>query len=323
MVVTAAAPAGAALYGKHLLSMRQFQRPDLEHLFSEAEALRDAAEHGALQAPLAGRILVSAFFDASTRTRLAHETAMLRLGGGVTGFADPEVTRAGGATQESLHDVFRMLSEYGDAIVVRHPETGVAAVAAHAAGDRAVVINAGDGTGEHPTQTLTDLYSIWRRFGKIDGLRIGVVNDLRMRCTRSLLRGLRDFDCTVYAVAAPGKGLDPQLRQECAERGQRVQVCEDLREMLPEVDAVYSSPTILDEVSDRTPADDMLRGDAPLTAALLDEYGHPGLAVFHPLPRKGEIDASLDPTPFNGYWDQAHNGVPIRMALLSLMLGCK
>ncbi|MFJ9855029.1 aspartate carbamoyltransferase [Streptomyces sp. NPDC101150] len=320
MVVTAAAPAATALHGRHLLSMQQFQRRDLENLFTKAEALRIAAEQGALHAQLAGRVLVSAFFDASTRTRLAHETAMLRLGGAVTGFADPEVTRAGGTTQESLYDVFRMLSEYGDVIVVRHPETGVAAMAAHAAGGRAAVINGGDGTGEHPTQTLTDLYSIWRRFGKIDGLRIGVVNDLRMRCTRSLLRGLRDFDCTVYAVAAPGKELDAQLREECTQRGQRVEVCEDLREMLSRVDAVYSSPTILDEVSDLSPTDGVLRGDTPLTASLLGQHGQPDLAVFHPLPRKGEIDRSLDSTPFNGYWEQAHNGVPIRMALLSLML---
>ncbi|QHC22077.1 aspartate carbamoyltransferase [Streptomyces sp. GS7] len=301
--------------------MQQFQRRDLENLFTKAEALRLAAEQGALPLRFAGRVLVSAFFDASTRTRLAHETAMLRLGGAVTGFADPEVTRAGGATQESLYDVFRMLSEYGDVIVVRHPETGVAALAAHAAGDRAAVINAGDGTGEHPTQTLTDLYSVWRRFGKIDGLRIGVVNDLRMRCTRSLLRGLRDYDCTVYAVAAPGKGLDSQLREECAQRGPHLEICEDLREVLPQVDAIYSSPTILDEVSSVRPADGVLRGDTPLTASLLEQYGQPDLAVFHPLPRKGEIDSSLDSTPFNGYWEQAHNGVPIRMALLSVMLG--
>ena len=270
-----------------------------------------------LGTPLAGKVLVSAFFDTSTRTRLSHESAMARLGGGVIGFADAAVTRASGSAPESELDLFRMLALYGDVIVTRHPVTGTPEnVAEHL--DDALVVNAGDGVGEHPTQTLTDVYTLWQRFGRLDGLHVAVVNDLRMRCVRSLLRALRNFDTRVTAVPGPGTGLDDDLVAECARHGPEVRVAHRIGSALGEADAVYSSPTVLDEPSSGPTSD--VDGDTPLTAALLRESARPGLLVLHPLPRKGELDPSVDDTPHNGYWQQARNGVLVRMAMLKLML---
>lgn len=302
--------------GRHVLSIGQFGREDLETLFQTADQIEVAARRGLLGTPLAGKVLVSAFFDTSTRTRLAHESAMARLGGGVIGFADASVTRASGSVPESELDVFRMLALYGDVIVTRHPVTGTPEeVAEHL--DNALVVNAGDGVGEHPTQTLADVYTLWRRFGGLDGLHVAVVNDLRMRCVRSLLRALRDFDTRVTAVPGPGMGLDDALIAECAGHGPEVRTVDRIRVALGEADAVYSSPTVLDEPPVGATEVD---GDTPLTAGLLRESARPGLTVLHPLPRKGELDPSVDDTPFNGYWQQARNGVLVRMAMLKLML---
>jgi aspartate carbamoyltransferase catalytic subunit len=324
MVVTSTGVTGAAgtsaFRDQHVLSIGQFGRADLETLFETADEIRTADEHGLLGTPLHGKVMVSAFFDTSTRTRLAHESAMVRLGGGVIGFADASVTRASGSVGESDLDVFRMLALYGDVIVTRHPVTGMPQRAARGMGS-ALVINAGDGVGEHPTQTLTDVYTLWRRFGRVDGLHIAVLNDLRMRCVRSLLRALRHFDVDVTGVPAAGKGFEPELVQECAESGPTLRGVAPMREALATVDAVYSSPTIIDDLPDQAPwrPDVAEDGDTPLTAQLLDEAAGPEMAVLHPLPRKGELDESVDDTTHNGYWQQARNGVLIRMALLKLM----
>lgn len=300
--------------GSHVLSMAQYDRTDLETLFTAVDEVRTYLAAGYPRRPLAGRVLASAFFERSTRTRLAHEVAMSRLGGGVTGFAEPSVTRAGGITQESHEDIARMLSLFGDVVVVRHPVTGwPARVAARSAG--ALFINGGDGVGEHPTQAMVDLYTLRQRFGQLDGLRILLVNDLRMRCVRSLLLGLRHFDCKVYGVGADGAGPDVPMAPA-------VSMCGSMRELLPEVDIVYSSPTVAQEPDDA-------RRDAGRDAGrlrritvnreLLDSSGNKHLTVLHPLPRGTEVAADVDDSPFNGYWEQAGNGVPVRMALLKLM----
>ncbi|MDL4815195.1 aspartate/ornithine carbamoyltransferase family protein [Actinomadura opuntiae] len=305
--------------GRHVLSLAPFGRGDLEALFDAADQAGRELAKGEVEQDLHGKILMSAFFDKSTRTRLAHETAMLRLGGSVSGFADAEVTRASGKTQESSADVFRMLALYGDVIVTRHPVTGEPARAAEAI-DGALIINAGDGTGEHPTQALTDLYTIRQRFGRIDGLRIVLVNDLRMRCVKSLLRGLAKYDCEVVGVAAPGMDLDPLARAEFEGAGRTIRFHDDLIGVLPEADVVYSSPTVAAELDAadraRPPA-----GELPLTGDLLAAVAPPELAVLHPLPRKGELATDVDGTRHNAYFQQAANGVSLRMALLRLMLG--
>jgi aspartate carbamoyltransferase catalytic subunit len=320
VVSTATELPAAGFRGRHILSITQFSREDLDTLFRTADEIDTAARHGLLGTPLAGKVLVSAFFDSSTRTRLAHESAMARLGGGVIGFADASVTRAGGDVPESALDIYRMLALYGDVIVTRHPITGTPEEAARHLRD-ALVVNAGDGVGEHPTQTLADLYTMWQRFGHLDGLHVAVGSDLRMRCVRSLLRALRHFDVTITGVPAPGMDFDPDLWAECTQRGQRVRTHPRIRDVLGEADVVYLSPTVIDDAPEVPPGpgEPVPDGDTPVTAELLHESAHAGLVVLHPLPRKGELHRSVDDTPHNGYWQQARNGVLVRMAMLTLM----
>jgi aspartate carbamoyltransferase catalytic subunit len=313
-MVIAASAIAPSFAGRDVLSMRQYTREDLDVLFAAAEDTAALWSSHRLGLPLQGRVLLSAFFDSSTRTRLSHESAMLRLGGSVAGFADASVTRAGGRTQEPIEDVFRMLSLYGDVIIMRHPETHAAARMAEYSD--VPVVNAGDGTGEHPTQAMVDLFSISRRLGRLDGLRLLLTHDLRMRCVWSLLRGLVHYDCEVIAVGAPGKGLEPAMKAEFAAAGRRIREHDDLRDVLGMVDAVYSSPTVAGE---STPAEGP---PMRLDRRLLERHGRAGgPVVFHPLPRKPEeLHPDLDETPFNGYWAQAANATFVRMALLQLIL---
>jgi aspartate carbamoyltransferase catalytic subunit len=295
--------------GRHVLSMSQYGPGDLRLLFAATEDMRTRVAGGRLGRPLGGRLLMSAFFERSTRTRLSHEAAMLRLGGAVSGFADPNVTRAGGSTGESDDDVARMLSLYADVVVVRHPVTGWPARMAQL-GHGALVINGGDGVGEHPTQALVDLYTLWQVFGQLDRLRVLLTNDLRMRCAHSLLVGLRRFGATVYGVAAPGKAPSG------ADQGGPELVARDqLPDLLSQVDVIYSSPTITPE-EPGSPRDNGVL----LNRRLLDTYASEHAVVLHPLPRRAELATDVDDTRFNGYWLQAANAVPVRMALLSLML---
>lgn len=303
---------GNGFTGQHVLSMAQYDERDLDLLFRTADQMRSALARGRPDRPLAGRLLISAFFDKSTRTRLAHETAMIRLGGTVSGFADPSTTRSGGSTKESDDDIARMVSLYGDVVVVRHLVTGWPARAA-ALSQGALVINGGDGVGEHPTQTMVDLYTLRQRFGRLDGLRILILNDLRMRCVRSLLLGLRHYDCEIYGISATGK----QSGSDLPDGVPPIRPRRDIRDLLSTVDVVYSSPTVAAEPAGG--GQDPL-GSVTLDRRLLQDYANPRLTVLHPLPRKGEVATDVDDTRFNGYWAQAGNGVPVRMALLKLML---
>jgi aspartate carbamoyltransferase catalytic subunit len=301
--------------GRHLLSMADVDRDAVELLLHATRATARDLAAGDLGAPLAGRVLMSAFFDASTRTRLAHETAMLRLGGQVSGFADVGVTRAGSSSQESAEDVLRMLDIYGDVIVGRRQSTGGFDAVAPTLRS-AVLVNGGDGAGEHPTQTLTDLATLHQECGGIDGLHVAVVNDLRMRCVRSLVRGLRLFDCTVTVLATPGMDLDPDLERECDVHGPQVRRAHSLEEALRGADAVYCSPTVAtDREDDAAPAD----GPVLCRDSLRSAPAH--LKVLHPLPRGPELHPDLDDTPHDAYFAQAHHGVTVRMGLLRLLLG--
>ena len=304
--------------GRHVLSMSQYDRLDLALLFAEADAAGEALASGRrserAERPLAGRLMVSAFFERSTRTRLAHEAAMLRLGGAVIGFAEASVTRSGGRTDESDDDIARMLSLYGDVVVVRHSATDWSKQVARASSG-ALFVNAGDGVGEHPTQAMVDLYSMWQRFGTLDGLRVLLVNDLRTRCVHSLLLGLSHFDCEIYAIRADGEGV----RDEPTPSGEPAVIfCEDVAEVLSKVDVVYSSPTVSVTPDGGQPAADQLL-EVNLDRKLLEAHANEHLTVLHPLPRKGELSTDLDDSRFNGYWAQSANGITVRMALLKLM----
>ena len=311
-----------SFYRRPVLSLRDFSRDDLDLLYAVADNISDLKIAGSRTGILGGRILVSAFFDRSTRTRLAHESAMIRLGGSVIGFASGETTRAAAADGESLTDTLRTLAHYGDVIVSRHPATGLLAAAAKSL--PVPVINGGDGAGEHPTQTMTDLYAIRSSLGAIDGTNILLVNDLRMRCVRSLVRGLRKYpSCTIHVLAEAQHRLPHDLVSECAGAAQKLVAHPDIAGALRAADVVYCSPTIGVDDLERTTLRTRAEPDCVLTKRLLDDatVSSPTTPmVLHPLPRGPELDQRIDGSKYEGYWDQVAYGVTIRMALLTLML---
>src|SRR3990170_5992617 len=193
--------------GRDILSLKGFERAEYFRLFEIADRLAPFARNRQKSDLLANKILVTAFYQPSTRTRLAHEAAMLRLGGSVTGFSDAKMTRAGDFYQESIKDTVHMLEYYGDVIVMRHFQQGAPAEAAK--WSSVPIINCGDGWGEHPTQVLTDLYTVLHEKGTLDGLTYLLVGDMRMRTMHSILYALSQFDAKAIVVGPPDMSLLP------------------------------------------------------------------------------------------------------------------
>ncbi|MFO7683819.1 MAG: hypothetical protein R6X34_27630 [Chloroflexota bacterium] len=187
--------------GRDILSLKDFERNEFFRVFEIAEQLEPIARNRRNSDLLKDKTLVTAFYQPSTRTRLAHEAAMIRLGGSVTGFSDAKMTRAGDFYQETIKDTVKMLEFYGDVIVMRHFQQGAPHEAAKWAS--VPIINGGDGWGEHPTQILTDFYTVMREKGRMDGLKWLAVGDMRMRTMHSLAYGLTQFDCPITFVSRP------------------------------------------------------------------------------------------------------------------------
>src|SRR2546426_11200022 len=198
--------------GRDILSLRDFERDDYARVFQVCEMLAPLARDRRNGDLLRNKILCSAFYQPSTRTRLSTEAAMLRLGGQVLGFSDAKMTRAGDFYQESVKDTVHMLEYYGDVIAMRHFQQGAPAEAARWAS--VPVINCGDGWGEHPTQVLTDLYTIWMEKGTLDGLKILCVGDMRMRTMHSILYAMSQFDMEALIVCPPEMSLLAEFKSE-------------------------------------------------------------------------------------------------------------
>jgi aspartate carbamoyltransferase catalytic subunit len=271
---------------------------------------------------LAAKTLVAAFYQPSTRTRLAHEAAMHRLGGRVVGFADPKMTRAGDFYQESIKDTVHMLEYYGDVIVMRHFQQGAPAEAARWAS--VPVINAGDGWGEHPTQVLTDLYTVANEKGTIDGLTFLCIGDMRMRTMHSLGYALTQFDAEAIFVSPPEMSLTEEFKAELADKGLTFREAEHVAEVIAEADVIYMEPVVQ---ADYTKSREESGGARPTTP---DNYrvtrellrtAKPDSIILHSLPRMDELPEDVDSTRHARYWEEAFNGVVMRMALLALVLG--
>src|SRR5512132_871628 len=199
--------------GRDILSLKEFERNEVFHVFDVAQRMEPIARARKNVDLLKEKTLVTAFYQPSTRTRLAHEAAMHRLGGHVTGFSDAKMTRAGDFYQESIKDTVKMLEYYGDVIVMRHFQQGAPHEAAKWAS--IPIINGGDGWGEHPTQILTDLYTVFREKGRIDGLKWLAVGDMRMRTMHSLGYALSQFDCPITFVSPAANALFPNSPDMC------------------------------------------------------------------------------------------------------------
>lgn len=290
---------------RHLVSIADLTDQQIVELLDRAAAYE--AEPLRAKDLLAGCILCTAFYEPSTRTRLSFEAAAIRLGGAVIGFSEGGSTSS--AKGETLEDTIRVLSGYADAIVLRHPETGAAKRAAEVAD--ASVINAGDGAGEHPTQTLLDLYTIRKEHGRIAGLKVGVVGDLRYgRTVHSLVPALKRLGAEPVAVAAPGLDLPEEV-------GAGIETA-DLETAATHCDVLYVTRIQQERFLDKDTYQ-AVKGSFLVDPPLLERTGSRAI-VLHPLPRVDEVSASLDALSAAKYFDQARNGVPVRMAVLSTLL---
>jgi aspartate carbamoyltransferase catalytic subunit len=299
---------------RHVLGIDDVSRIELDRLFQLTDDIKSADRHE-LRTVMRGQQLVTAFFEPSTRTRLSFQCAMLRLGGSSHGFTDLQQSRMAGISAESIADTARMLGLYGDVIVARHPLRGAVDVIARHAG--VPTINAGDGTGEHPTQTMVDLYTLRELLGDLDGVRILVLNDLRMRCVRSLVKAVQIFNGEIHIAGSQAAEGQRGTAGSAEWQGIRTVRYERIEDAIRKVDAVYVSPTV-----HRVSGNNV---DADLTARVLMTSASTGRQksgpfILHPLPRGPELPVDLDHQPQSVYFQQAANAVPLRMALLMTVL---
>ncbi|MGW8142863.1 MAG: aspartate carbamoyltransferase [Anaerolineales bacterium] len=308
--------------GRDILSLKDFGREEYFRIFEVGDRLAPFARDRHNTDLLAHKTLVTAFYQPSTRTRLAHEAAMHRLGGHVLGFSDAKMTRAGDFYQESIKDTVRMLEFYGDAIVMRHFQQGAPQEAAKWAS--IPVINAGDGWGEHPTQVLTDLYTILHEKGRLDGLKFLLIGDMRMRTMHSISYAMAQFDIDAYYVSPPDMSLTDDFKEEIKGLNLNFKEIEHVEEAIADVDVIYMEPVVQ---PDYTKSRDERTGDVGMTPAnykvtkdLLLKAKQDAI-VLHSLPRMDELPPEVDDTRHARYWIEAYNGVVVRMALLALIMG--
>ena len=308
--------------GRDILSLKDFGREEYFRVFEVGDRLAPFARDRQNTDLLANKTLVTAFYQPSTRTRLAHEAAMHRLGGHVLGFSDAKMTRAGDFYQESLKDTVRMLEFYGDALVMRHFQQGAPHEAAKWAS--IPVINAGDGWGEHPTQVLTDLYTILHEKGRLDGLKFLLIGDMRMRTMHSISYAMTQFDIDAFYVSPPDMSLTDDFKAEINALNLNFKEIEHVEEAIAEVDVIYMEPVVQ---PDYTKSRDERTGDVGMTPVnykvtkdLLRKAKQDAI-ILHSLPRMDELPPDVDTTRHARYWIEAFNGVVVRMALLALILG--
>lgn len=309
--------------GRDILSLKDFERNEFTHIFEIAKELEPIAKRRINSDLLAEKILVTAFYQPSTRTRLAHEAAMHRLGGHVTGFSDAKMTRAGDFYQESIKDTVKMLEFYGDVIVMRHFQQGAPHEAANWAS--IPVINGGDGWGEHPTQILTDLYTVLQEKGRIDGLNWLAVGDMRMRTMHSLAYGLTQFDCPITFVSPPELSLTDEFKTDIKKYSLRYREVEHVEQAIGEADVILVEPVVQPDYTksrdERSEDVGLTPPNYKITRELLESKAKSDAILLHSLPRMDEIPPDVDITHWSRYWQEAFNGVVMRMALLALVLG--
>lgn len=302
--------------GKHILSVSQFDVHDLAYIFDVAEEFRLLVRRIGVMDLLKGYILANLFYEPSTRTSSSFIAAMQRLGGTVIPIS--EVRYSSVSKGESLPDTIRTLECYADVIVLRHYEVGSAALAAHYA--RKPIINAGDGIGEHPTQALLDLFTILQERGRIDGLTVTMLGDLKYgRTVHSLAKLLALFNVRLIYVSPPALNMPDELVAALTERGVRQDRHTDLKDVLPETDVLYVTRIQKERFTD---ADEYerLKDVYSITPQVLHS-AKPDMTLMHPLPRVGEISMEVDSDPRAAYFRQMEYGLFVRMALLALVLG--
>src|SRR5512143_2280844 len=303
-------------YGQHILSVSQFARTDLEYIFAVAEEMRTMVERVGTFDLLKGKILTNLFYEPSTRTSSSFTAAMERLGGSVIPIN--EVKYSSVAKGESLPDTVRSLECYADVIVIRHAEVGSAAMAAKYA--RKPVINAGDGIGEHPTQALLDAFTIREELGRVDGLTVTLLGDLKHgRTVHSLARLLSLYKVKLNYVAPDILRMPAELIGELNERRVEQHESPALDGVLPETDVLYVTRVQKERFTDEAVYESVK--SAYVIDPQVMKAAKERMIVMHPLPRVGEISMEVDDDPRAAYFRQMEYGLYVRMALLAMVLG--
>ncbi len=303
-----------AMDKRSLISITDLSKEELLRLLELAAWF----ENNPGQRLLEGRVVATLFFEPSTRTRLSFESAINRLGARVIGFSDAANTSV--SKGETLHDTISVITNYCDLIVMRHSLEGAARYASEVA--RVPVVNAGDGANQHPSQTLLDLYSIQKTQGRLDGLRIMMVGDLKYgRTVHSLLEALSHFDTEFVFVSPPELRMPDEHKRRLDEKGLKYTELAELEGNMDEMDVVYMTRIQKERFNDPMEYErvknayvlrrEMLRGTRDT------------MKILHPLPRVGEIATDVDTDPHAYYFQQTRNGVWARMAIICYLLGVK
>jgi aspartate carbamoyltransferase catalytic subunit len=299
--------------GRDIISIEDFSREEITYILNNTKTMEPIATQGSDM--LKGKILATLFFEPSTRTRLSFEAAMLKLGGSVIGFAEAELASV--KKGENLADTVRTVENYADVIALRHPLDGAAKLAAELS--KVPIINGGSGSEEHPTQALIDLYTIQKEKGKIDGLKIALVGDLRYgRTVHSLAYALSLYNIDLYLISPETLRMRREVLRTI---NKKISVTEDsnLEKVIPQVDVLYVTRIQKERFPD--PAEyAKVKGVYKINLETLST-AKKDLIILHPLPRVDEIAAEVDKTPQARYFQQVWNGVVVRMALLALVLG--
>jgi len=299
------------LYQKNIISIADLSRSELELILETAHSLKQTPQPELLK----NKVIASCFFEASTRTRLSFETAVQRLGGSVIGFD------SGGNTSlaqkgETLADSVKIIASYADAFFMRHPQEGAARLASEFT--KVPVINGGDGSNQHPTQTLLDLFTIYETQATLDNLNIAFVGDLKYgRTVHSLAQALSLFNCNFYFISPEALAMPDYIIEELNERNINFSLHCSIEEVVDDLDILYMT-RVQKERFDETEYQHM-KSAFLLNANMLDNV-RDNLKVLHPLPRVDEINIDVDDTPYAYYFQQAQNGVYARQALLALLL---
>lgn len=312
MQSTGSASVATQLKGRSLVSIQDFSRQEIEQVLATAHALGDGRNRD-----LEGSQVALLFYEASTRTRNSFLTAIHHLGGNECGFSSGEGSSV--SKGESLADTIRMFSSYCEAIVLRHPRDGSARWAADVS--TVPVINAGDGKNQHPTQTLLDLYAVQNTQGRLQNLSVGMMGDLKFgRTVHSLADALSLYPGNqLHLISPPSLAMPEPYIASWRDRGLEIHVHHRLEDVVPAVDILYCTRIQRERLPDDSEYE-KVRGLYRLTASHLKE-ARSNLRVLHPLPRVDEIHVDVDETPYAFYFQQAAGGVPVRKALIWLLLG--
>ena len=297
---------------RDIISINDFSKEELLHILKVVRQIESKPKMSLLK----GKILAALFFEPSTRTRLSFTSAMEQLSGTVIGFSNANVTSI--QKGESLWDTIKMTEQYADVIVIRHPLEGSARLAAEAAS--IPVINGGDGSNQHPTQTMLDMYTIQKTKNKLDGLHIGLVGDLKYgRTVHSLVIALSHFNPAFYFIAPDELQIPESYTDELFRKKIKYFKTADLNRFAKELDVLYVTRIQKERFPDPLEYE-KFKGIYRVDEQFLQNVKKE-LKIMHPLPRVDEIDRSVDNTIHAAYFEQAANGIPVRKALLALVLG--